>query len=92
MSTCKFPTQGSYIRDAVDGTYTAYRVGSLDEHRFWKIVRPVSSYTELVKCFYLTPESYEKECKLQVGETEKHLWYADRESYNELELELSSLK
>ncbi len=92
MNPCKFPTRGSYIRNAVDGTYTPYRVGSLDEHRFWKIVRPVPSYTELVKCFYLTPESYEKECKLQVGETEKHLWYTDRASYDELELESSSSK
>ena len=92
MSTCKFPTQGPYIRDAVDGTYTAYRVGSSDEQRFWKIVRPVPSYKELAKCFYVSPESYEKECKLQVGETDKCLWYADRESYDELELELSSLK
>ena len=92
MSLCKFPSQGSYIRDAVNGTYTAYRVGSLDERRFWKIVRPAPSYKELMKCFYLSPESYEKECKFQVGETEKHLWYTDRASYDELELESSSSK
>ena len=85
MKSCNFPSQGSYIRDAIKGTYTSYRVGSQDESRFWKIVRRVSPSKEFVKCFYLTPESYEKDFRLKVGETEKHLWYADRQGYEELE-------
>ena len=86
MKPCNFPCQGgSYIRDAIEGTYTSYRVGSQDERRFWKIVRRVSPYKEFVKCFYLTPESYEKDLNLKVSETEKHLWYTDREEYEELE-------
>ena len=93
MSTCKFPSQESYIRDAVNGIYTSYRIGSQDEIRFWKIVRSDSSlHKEMIKCFYSSPEAYEKDLKLKVGETEKCLWYADQESYKELELELSSLK
>ena len=85
MKSCNFPSQGSYIRDAIKGTYTSYRVGSQDESRFWKIVRRVSPSKEFVKCFYLTPELYEKDFRLKVGETEKHLWYADRQEYEELE-------
>ena len=91
MSICKFPSQGSYIRDAIEGAYTPYRVGSQDEKRFWKITRR-DSYQEIVKCFYLKPESYEKKNKLKVGETEKHLWYADQESYKKLKHESSSSK
>lgn len=90
MSLCKFPSRGSYIRDAVDGIYTAYRVGSLDEQRFWKVVRP--AYKELAKCFYGSPESYENDGNRRVSDTDKRLWYADREAYAELELESSSLK
>ena len=85
MGSCKFPSEGSYIRDAIEGTYTSYRVGSHDEIRFWKIVRRVPPNKELVTCFYLTPESYEKDWKLKISETEKHLWYTDREGYKELE-------
>ena len=85
MSTCKFPSQESYIRDAVNGIYTSYRIGSPDEIRFWKIVRPASSFhKEMVTCFYGSPEAYETDLNGQVGETEKSLWYADQESYKEL--------
>lgn len=92
MSICKFPSQGSYIRDAIEGTYTPYRVGGQDEKRFWKIVKRGSLYQEIVKCFYLTPESYEKDSKFKVGETEKQLWYTDQECYKELDFESSSSK
>ena len=92
MKLCNFSSQGSYIREAMEGTFTSYRVGSQDEIRFWKIVRRLPPYKEFVKCFYLTPESYEKDLQLKVGETEKHLWYTDRQGYEELELESSSSK
>ena len=82
---CEFPSRGPYIRDAVDGRYTAYRVGSSDECRFWKIER-VGSYEgrkELAKCFYRSPESYETESKCAVSETDKRLWRAARGAHAE---------
>jgi len=92
MCACKFPTLGSYIRDAVEGSYTPYRVGSQDEHRFWKTICRKLTHKDFVKCFYLNPESYEQDSQIKVSETEKRMWYIDREFYTDLALESVSSK
>ena len=81
MHSCKFPSLGSYIQDAVEGSYTPYRVGSQDEHRFWKIICRRLTHKDVVKCFYLNPESYEQDVQTKIGETEKLQWYLDRDAY-----------
>lgn len=81
MRSCNFPSLGSYIQEAVEGSYTPYRVGSQDEHRFWKIICQRLTHKDIVKCFYLNPESCEQDLLLKISETEKSIWYVDRESY-----------
>ena len=81
MRSCNFPSLGSYIQEAVEGSYTPYRVGSQDEHRFWKTICRSLTHKDIVKCFYLTPESYEHDVQTKIGETEKRLWYLDRDAY-----------
>ena len=92
MRSCNFPSLGSYIRDAVDGSYTPYRVGSQDEHRFWKMFRRRVTDRDIVKCFYLNPETCERDLKIKISETEKRLWHLDRESYAGLVSESVSSK
>ena len=91
MSTCKYPSRGAYIRDAVTGTYTPYRVGSQNEERFWKMTPPGQS-GEAPKCFYVSPESYEKDHKCCVSDTEKRLWHVIQQTFNRLEEEKRSSK
>ncbi len=66
---------GSYIRDAMTGSRTHYRVGSWHEDLFFK-VRDASliNLSEPVSLYYDSPEQYERHFHVNVSTESKTVW------------------
>jgi hypothetical protein len=77
---------GRMIRDAITGSkYSQYRVGSLNEHQFFKIRLSTGELGNDGSCLYFdSPEQYERHMKCEVSQTIKEKWlnkcYMQRES------------
>ena len=76
---------GSYIRDAVTGIATRYRVGSVQEHQFFTVSMsannqytkcPIGYDSGAVKLFYSSPVEFEKHQFESVSEIIRSSWYA----------------
>jgi|APCry1669189534_1035231.scaffolds.fasta_scaffold74843_2 hypothetical protein len=67
--------QGKLIRDAVTGESLPYRVGSLDEHLFFSVLRSdLSNGKDLITFFYSSPEEYERHQLCQLSNEYKEMW------------------
>ena len=78
---------GSYIRDAVTGIVTKYRVGSAQERLFYTVTMAKSNlYTKCpigydngsVKLFYSSPGEFEKHQYERVSDKIRAAWYANQ--------------
>tara|TARA_B000000475_G_C15970227_1_gene436749 strand:- start:155 stop:538 length:384 start_codon:yes stop_codon:yes gene_type:complete len=68
---------GQTIVNAVSGTpYYGYKVGSKDEHQFWRVTIPVTNeeLTTTAKLFYESPEEYEIHRNVEVDDSIKRSW------------------
>ena len=80
--TC-YPTERSYIVNALTGTPTHFLVRSKDERRFWKVIDvSLSSYDPSTgdgkTFFFPSPEAYETAKNLKLSEERKRSWRARR--------------
>ena len=69
--------QGLTIINAVSGKpYYGYKVGSKDEHQFWRVMIPVtdSNMTTTAKLFYDSPEEYEHHRNVELDDNIKRTW------------------
>jgi hypothetical protein len=69
-------TPGVMIRDAVTGSrYDHYKVGSLNEHQFFKtMIMCGTNNSELSTFFFDSPEQYEKSLRTTVQQADKERW------------------
>ena len=66
---------GHLIRDAITGEKLAYRVGSLDEHLFFTVLRSdLGKGRDLVPLFYSSPEEYERHQLCEISNDVKEMW------------------
>lgn len=66
---------GSNIRDAVTGTYYSYKVGSIDEYRFFSVVDSTGAKSKsAVVFFYSSPRQYEEYNKTKLNENIHTKW------------------
>lgn len=69
------------IRNAMTGDRYNYRVGTIDEKRFWTVMVPncnnETGITESVKLFYDNPEQYEKHRNVELSRDVKEKWHND---------------
>ena len=84
--TC-YPTERSYIVNALTGTPTHFLVRSKDERRFWKVIDvSLSSYDPSTgdgkTFFFPSPEAYETAKNLKLSEEKKKNWRARRGGFN----------
>ena len=80
--TC-YPTERSYIVNAITGTPTHFLVRSKDERRFWKVIDvSLSSYDPSTgdgkTFFFPSPEAYETAKNLKLSEEKKRAWRSRR--------------
>ena len=80
--TC-YPTERSYIVNALTGTPTHFLVRSKDERRFWKVIDvSLSSYDPSTgdgkTFFFPSPEAYETAKNLKLSEEKKSAWRSRR--------------
>ncbi len=80
--TC-YPTERSYIVNALTGTPTHFLVRSKDERRFWKVIDvSLSSYDPSTgdgkTFFFPSPEAYETAKNLKLSEEKKRAWRSRR--------------
>ena len=68
---------GAYIVNAVDGSRYNYKVGSVDEQRFWTVM--VNNGKESAKLFYGSPEQYEQHRGVEVSKEAKDAWNMQQE-------------
>lgn len=69
-------TPGLMIRDAVTGDkYMQYRVGSLNEHQFFKVrITTGEMGKDCVTLFFDSPEQYERHTKGEISQSIKDKW------------------
>jgi hypothetical protein len=80
--TC-YPTERSYIVNAITGTPTHFLVRSKDERWFWKVMDvSLSSYDPSTgdgkTFFFPSPEAYETAKNLKLSEEKKRAWRSRR--------------
>jgi hypothetical protein len=80
--TC-YPTERSYIVNAITGTPTHFLVRSKDERWFWKVIDvSLSSYDPSTgdgkTFFFPSPEAYETAKNLKLSEEKKRAWRSRR--------------
>ena len=67
------------IRNAMTGDRYKYRVGTIDEKRFWTVMVPDynndTGITEAVKLFYDSPEQYENHRGVELSRKDKENWH-----------------
>ena len=68
--------RGHYIVNALTGEKYNYKVGSLDERKFWRVTIPFTKdgVTNSTKLFYISPSEYEYHRDINVGIDIKIKW------------------
>jgi len=79
---------GGCIVSATQGHRYPYKVGSVDEERFWTVM--VNDGKESAKLFYDNPEQYEKHRKVIVDQKEKEAWHMKKEILRRKEVGLDT--
>ena len=81
-------TPGARIRDPIHGTFSNDRVGSTDEHYYFKVrlASVISNTNDPITLFYDTPESYERHQFIRVNMDIKNKWYLRRNAHGGYEL------
>jgi hypothetical protein len=69
-------TPDSYILDAVTGAQYPWKVGSVDEERFFRVINTTGNLDQQSqKAFYENPHTYMKHTKIQLHEDTITNWY-----------------
>ena len=71
-----YPTGSGYIVNAATGFVYPYKMGTVQEKQFWRVMRSVTreGITDGIKTFYESPEQYEMHVGIEIDHKFKEHW------------------
>ena len=78
-----YPTGSGYIVNAATGFVYPYKMGTVQEKQFWRVMRSVTreGITDGIKTFYESPEQYEMHVGIAIDQRIKEGWRIKARSY-----------
>jgi len=68
-------SSGIFIRNAVTGQRSQFKVGSNDEDRFFSVIIGTGEHQSPITLFYISPEEYERHHRCILNQETKERWY-----------------
>ena len=84
ISKCYYSKDGGYIYDAITNAQFPWKVGSLNERQFFKVISHKNNennfeYTKYA--FYESPDAYMEHCNIELEQSIIDNWIENRKLY-----------